>query len=295
MFVLTTDRLRVEVAEPSGLIDKTTRFDHAAFIRQVILDEKMRFCTEEPFGPGGINSGGQGLCSEFQSVPAEISGDTYILKMGVGLLKKRGEEPYNPFQRYVYIPTDISVEQGFGFLRFTSVLTMDLDYALTIRRTIVVEENRLMLKTEVENSGSEELRFREYCHNFLSVDGRGLGPEYCLELPCVQNLRSYVQQNERAEKMFRSEEHQLCVAACITKPVHISVDGAGIADSNEFSWRLSHAETGGWVAGTAHFRPSGVTVWAKDNVFCPEVFYQNSLQPGKSCIWQRTWTFGSDW
>jgi len=293
MFILTTDRLRVEVEEPSELIDKTTRFDHTAFIRQVILDGEMRFCAEEPFGPGGINSGGQGLCSEFQPVVSEISGDAYMLKMGVGLLKKLKGEPYNPFQRYVCIPSDISVEKGSNFLRFTSVLKMTPDYALTICRTILVEENRLMLKTDVENSGSEELEFREYCHNFLSMDGRSLGPAYCLELPCVKKLQSYAQQNERANQLFRCEEQRLYVDACITKPVRFSVDDAGIADCDAFSWKLSHAETGGWVTGTAHFRPSEVTVWAKDNVFCPEVFFQNRILPGAPCIWKRTWTFGS--
>lgn len=294
MLILKTNRLRVEAAEPPELRDRTTRFDHAAFIRQVTLDDSMTFCAEEPFGPGGINSGGQGLCSEFQPVSAETSGNPYILKMGVGLLKKRCEEPYNPFQRYVYIPSNVAVEQGSTFLRFISVSTIDSGNVLVIRRSIEVEDNKLMLQTGVENSGSEELKFREYCHNFLSMNGRSLGPGYCLELPDVNNLHEYVKQNVRAEHMFRSEEHRLHVAAHITKPVHFSVDGAGIADRNAFSWRLSHVQTGGWVEGTAHFHPSGVTVWAKDNVFCPEVFYQSSLQPGESCTWQRTWTFGRD-
>lgn len=294
MIVLKSNRLRVEVAEPSELIDRTTRFDRAAFVRQVILDGKMRFCAEEPFGPGGINSGGQGLCSEFQSGSAEDTDDVYMLKLGVGLLKKRREERYNPFQRYVYIPSDIAVEQGPDFLRFTTSSKGGSDYVIVVRRTVIVNENALMLKTEVENSGIKTLKLSEYCHNFLSMDGRSLGPEYCLELPDIKNISGYIKQDQRAEQLFRSEEHRLYVQECITKPVRFSVDVAGIADRSEFSWRLSHAETGGWVEGTAHFRPSEATIWAKDNVFCPEVFYQNSLQPGESCAWQRTWTFGSD-
>lgn len=294
MFVLKTERLRVEVAEPSELTDRTTRFDHAAFIRQIILDEKLSFCAEEPIGPGGLNSGGKGLCSEFQLLPTEIADDTYILKMGVGLLKRRGKDHYNPFQRYVYIPSEVSVEQDDGSLRFTSALSMAPGYAVTIRRTIMAEENRILLTNEVENSGENILSFREYCHNFLSMDGSCVGPEYCLELPGVKDLESCVRQNPRSEQMFHSEAQRLYVAACTAKPARFSVDRADIAEGPDFFWKLSHTQTGGWVEGTAYFRPSEVTVWAKDNVFCPEVFYQNTLCPGESCLWQRTWKFGRD-
>lgn len=294
MLVLNSNRLRVEVAEPSELLDRTIRFDHAAFIRQVTLDDRMTFCAEEPLGPGGINSGGQGLCCEFQSVSTEDTDAVFMLKLGVGLLKKPREEQYNPFQRYVYIPSDIAVEQGPDFLRFTARSKGDPDYGIMIRRTVIVNENALMLETEVVNYGVETLIFSEYCHNFLCIDGTNLGPDYCLELPEVKNLHGYLQKNIRAAQMFYSEEHRLHVAACITKPARFSVDGAGIVDRDKFSWRLSHAQTGGWVEGTARFQPSGVTVWAKDNVFCPEVFYRSSLQPGKSCTWLRTWTFGRD-
>lgn len=293
MYYLHSERLQVAVADPAEVRQLTTRFDRTGFITEVILDQSVRFCASEPRNMKSPSSGGRGLCSEFCFDAArEAKAGGYFPKFGVGLLKKTEDADFCFHKKYEYVPFEHTAEQvGESEIFFRTLPSLCMGYAVESMRRICVEDNRIIMQTRLSNVGTRVVTFREYCHNFLSLDGMALGPEYTLTLPGGRNMDQRVLERKEGAELF-------AVHGSIVRPRHASfapasfqLNGEDICDEVPFVWRLHHDGAAVTVEGTEFFKPSGVKIWANDHMLCPEVFFHRSLQPGQSCQWKRQWSF----
>lgn len=178
MLTLEKDRLRVSIAEPNKE-NVTCRFNRAGFITSVVLDGTYEFCGDEHGGTMGV-----GLCSEITTdvLSAEAAVGEKFPKFGVGLLTKSDEHPYIFMRTYDTEPFEIRTETGENCVSFYTEPRELGGYALREKKTVSIHDNVLSVDYEVENAGSLEFEYSEYCHNFLTLDFDGVRNSYNLNM-----------------------------------------------------------------------------------------------------------------
>lgn len=291
MYHLKTERLEVALADPAEVNRLTTRFDHTGFVNEVILDKTVHFCASEPRNMKSPSSGGRGLCSEFcfdPSPEAAIGG--LFPKFGVGLLKKEDDGEYCFYKKYECTPFKHVVEKiGQTEIIFRTLPSPCMGYAAQSVRKVTAEENRITMEIQMSNVGERTFEVREYCHNFLSIDGMALGPDYSLTLPAGLHMdRQFFGNGPEPFDIIGNIVRPR--RACFT-PASFRLQTGDFFDKMPFFWRIHHDGANVTVEGMDFFRPYEVKIWANDHMLCPEVFFCRSLEPGQSCEWKRQWSF----
>ncbi|MDE7285745.1 MAG: hypothetical protein K2N55_02715 [Lachnospiraceae bacterium] len=296
--MLKSNRLRIEIQEPSEVMNFTSRFDPTCFITEVVLDQSMYFAASEPHNMTEDSSGGRGLCSEFRfDAFGEAAVGEWVPKPGIGRLKKVDEKDFVHSRKYIKEPFQHElVDLHDKRISFRTLPEECMGYAVETRRTAAVEENSLFMTIQLKNTGFKEITFREYCHNFISLDGLALGPDYLLELPNAINLQSNVLKGPDfggtgSRHLYDVEEGAIRPRYHNPGPAVFELQEGDISRKVPFVWRLSHAGAGVSVTGTEYFRPAEVCIWSYDHMLCPEVNFKSTVAPGEEVVWKRQWTF----
>lgn len=295
MIYLTSGRLRVEISEPGECPNDRFRFDRSGFLSEVTLDGAVHFCANEPSNLAHPSTGGRGLCSEFTAdYSSEVQEGEYYPKLGIGLIKKEG--PYCFCHRYRQVEEfPVSMACGENWAEFVTEPVSCLGYAVRTVRRVSVEGPVLTMETLMENVGEREIVTGEYCHNFLSIDGMAISPDYRLDLPGLKGLeRGRLANQYPTLSNFVAREGGVDFARCETLVSLSSIPLDGFDGAMPFIWRLSHKGAKAWVEGRDYLRPSEITLWAADHIVSPEIIQTISVKPGERASWKRTWTFEAE-
>jgi len=299
MITLKSNRLRVEIAESGEAPNTGFRFDRAGFITDIILDGSTWFCASEPQNLVHRSSGGRGLCSEYQcdvSGEAQIGG--YFPKFGVGLIRKEADEKYFFHKQYADVkPFPVHIQAAPDNAIFTTRGETCLGYALSCCKTIKVYENCLRMELEVKNTGDKDIEINEYCHNFLSIAGMAIGPDYSLEFPTLRQKNTVKEAltGRQGEKLsIMGDGRNFIFSAFNAKASQFQVDINGADPGSPFSWKLVNSAAKASAEETDDFMPAKVSVWAIDHIVSPEIFIHFVVGPGESKKWTRVWKFNAD-
>ena len=294
MFLLKSNRLRVEISEPGECPNNNFRFDRAGFISEVVLDGDRHFCANEPKNLAHPSTGGRGLCCEYTAdYSGEVNDGEYYPKFGIGLIKKDG--PYCFYTRYPDVKEfPVSFSHDETSAEFVTDPIVCLGYGLKSRKKISAEENRLTVEVVLENVGEKEIVTEEYCHNFLSIDGMAVSPDYRLDLPTVAGLGGREIPNQYPGPCnFLADGNGIALKRCETAVSLSSIPLDGMEETGEFVWRLIHKGAKAMVVGRDFITPSKLTLWSADHIISPEIFHTVSVKPGGSVSWKRCMAFES--
>lgn len=297
MFSLHSHRLRVEICEPGEKPNVSYRFDHAGYISDVVLDGGYHFCASEPRNLCHPTSMGRGLCNEWcLDVSAEAGIGEYYPKFGVGLIRKEEEGKYVFFRQFKdvqYFP--IRWEYTDDSAVFVTEPLSCLGYALKSTKTISVKDTTITMVIKAENVGEKALELREFCHNFLSIDGMAVGSDYHITMPAIPEQPPVRLLNRNAKSSsFRGDGHGLTFCEFSAIDTDIAFQQTEIQPTIPFEWTIRHDGAQMWVKGADYYHPFRVAVWAVDHILAPEVNHTFTIRPGESHEWKRTWTFGTD-
>jgi hypothetical protein len=310
-------RLTVEIAQP-GSVYRRTRFDWTAFITQVTLDGKHTFCVPEDYDPAK-GTGGIGLCNEF-GIEAPIGyddaqvGDAFP-KLGIGLLKKDSDAPYNFFRPYEIVqPFPVEIQTQADAATFVVQPLECRGYAARLTKTVRVAENTLEIHYLLQNTGVRPIATHEYCHNFIGINQTPVGPDYTLHFPYPvqfqddialmranvppemrqlppeeidRRIREYIQ-GSRAN--LNVQENRLSLHATPERPFYCRP--IGFFATEQPQWQLTHA-SGLTMSETDDFTPWRVAVWGVGHVISAEIFVDIRLEPGQSQEWTRRFEFNT--
>lgn len=297
MFTLNSNHLRVEISEPGENPNIFYRFDRAGFISDVILDGTYHFCASEPRNLSHPSSMGRGLCCEWCfDVSAEARIGEYFPKFGVGLIRKEADEKYifhKAYRDVKFFP--VSYTHDASSARFVTEAVPCLGYAMRHTKYISVEDRRISMEILAENVGEKPIAMREFCHNFLSIDGMAVGSDYHVSMPSIPDLgheRLYGRNNKLSS--FRGEGHGLRLCEFSAIDTDIAFEQSEISPDIPFVWEVRHDGARMWCRGEDHYHPVRVPVWAVDHIVAPELNHSFELAPGESHEWKRTWEFGMD-
>jgi hypothetical protein len=314
--ILRSNRLEVEIAAPETAY-RGTRFDWSGFTTQVTLDEKHTFCAPEAHGEVE-STGGIGLCNEFgNDLPVGYEdakpGEAFP-KLGIGLLVRPDEMPYNFFRTYeIAKPFPIEVETIPHQACFTVQPVDCRGYAVRLVKTVRVEENLLTFDYQLENTGSNPTITNEYCHNFLCINEKPIGLEYCLRLPYTASLEPPLVDLRRiappairwlprpilqriANRIYGRMQGVLEFQGQEIHWKSIPSDAfygrlQGFFQTDKPQWELVHSPSGVGLREIDNFPPVRVAIWGRSYVASAEVFVGIKLQPGESQTWSRRYEF----
>ncbi len=281
---LQNHRLRADIAPPGRRYD-LTRFDWTGNVAQVLLDGRHTFLgQEQPAGSPAM--GGFGLQNEFRIEGPGSFEDTpageWCIKIGIGLVRKPDDKPYNFRQRYECRPFDVQVSQPSDDCAvYRSLLADARGFSLLYEKTVRIEDSTLTLEHRVENRG-KPIRFREFSHNFLLLDNHPIGPDYRLMFSSLPPLTG-----EQPDFTVSGDT----IAWDRTPGDYFLVSGEIDAPPDTSRWRLDCAANGLAVTCDMDFPPVRLTLYGRADVVCPEVYTGQHLEEGETAVWSRRYTF----
>lgn len=292
MITLKSNCLRVEIAEAGEHPNDGVRFDRAGFITEVVLNNERQFCANEPKNLVHPSTGGRGLCCEMM---LDLSGEAKVgeqyPKFGVGLIRKETDEPYVFFGKYQieHFPVECTVTDSAAEFRTAAIHCMG--YAIHQWKKISVQDNCLTVEYTLENVGDKTVVLEEYCHNFLSIDGMAISPDYVLDIPGLKD-------QGHEPKKYRGNGHELNLIGngcgftfARAEPAVFEYAAEVAAQAAPFTWKLSHKGAKAYVEGEESYVPVRVNVWGTDHLISPEFIQRIELAPGEAAAWTRKLTF----
>lgn len=286
-WTLQNTRLRVEIAPPQahGL---ASRWSWGGFITQVALDGKHIFCAPESLDPTE-GDGGQGLCHEFGIFrpvgfdDAPVGGQ--FPKIGVGLLRKPDEKPYDFTRLYEIEPFEIEVKSDEHSIAFQSKPLPCNGYAFSLSERIELRDDQLHISCELANVGENPIRTNEYRHNFLALDSKLPNPNWRLRfapgLSFEEETPFLAHRNETHGDEWSWPETPLQPAGYLL--IGIPQDGP--------HWTLRDDCNGQSISETLQGPFEHLNVWCAPHVVSPEVFVSLDVAPNQSVKWKRVYRF----
>jgi hypothetical protein len=295
MFMLNSERLRIEIAEPMEEPNTGFRFDRCGYISEVTLDGSIRFCAGEPRNLRHPSSGGRGFCSEYRfNVCEAVKTGDYFPKFGIGLIKKEEEEPYIFYKKYrEVIPFKIDIQKEASRAVFITEPKICQGYALKTIKTVVLNDNAMTMIINAENAGEKPIALEEFCHNFISIDGMAIGSDYRLELPQGPDLGYERLRNRGGERPGSLRGNGKGITFCEHSAIDTdyALEGSSLEDRTPFVWKMTHRGARASVECEEGFKPARIAVWAVDHIMSPEVINAFTLEPGQMLEYTRIWRF----
>ncbi len=283
------DRLKLQVVRPGSDIYSKTRFNWNCFINSIMLDGQIEFAEPEQRDQSRTTSYGAGLCSEYQhpaAIEAARMGEEYP-RLGNGYLLKT-EKPYNfmipePCRPF---PTTWTVAKD--SVTFVTDMALCQGFAGREEKTVKVSGNTVTIHTKLTNYGKRDIVAQEYNHNFLSLGGEAISPDYTMSVPGFANLEGG---KFMGDNLYGDDKEQcLKLRRLPDKPYMTFLDTVkeGFAP---YSYKLTSKNSTLSITETDSFVPARAVVWGVEHCMCCEVFVQVDVKPEQSQEWTRTWTF----
>jgi hypothetical protein len=289
-FILSNDRLTVKIQAP-GSAYKNARFDWTSFITEVILDAKHTFCAPESLVPG-VGTFGNGLCGAF-GADTSLGYDTakpgeYFARLGVGLIKRIDEKPYSAFNMDYEIEPFETDFQSFGTrVVFQQHPKECQGYAARFLKEISIEDNKLFIKSVLENKGDKTIDIDEFNHNFVNINRQPLGSNYILELPYTPDCDIQRGENVITDKNTISWKDN-------TGEFFGVFNNFNANNTNSHYWELTEKTTGAKIKEISNFPVYAFNIWGKEHVVSPEIFIKIHVAPGESFEWIREYEFSAN-
>lgn len=283
-FYLDNGTVKVRILYPNGVKYDRTRWCHAGFIQDVWY-KGIRFSEYERNRHGEqLTSEGGGLCCQFVPIaPEEAVPGKYTLLPGVGSgiyhSPNAAQDRLDMHKRL-----DIKVSHGNDYAIFeTKTPTVD-GFAYFEMREIKLDGSEIIEKVTFTNNGEKEIHTQEFCHNFLSLAGEEISPNYILEVPAADVPEGF-QSNAMVYRDGCFTFSRYPDKACYFD------DKSNTKSCSDYAWIMRTKTGKAFCYGKVDFTPVRVSVWSDYYTLCPEMFVAIDLKPGESTSWQRTWGF----
>ncbi len=270
---------------------RSTRFDWSGLVARAEFGGHTVFGPFRPkHNPLG-NDSVVGPAEEFdmdapQGYVEAKPGETFV-KIGVGLLKKGAEPQYRFSGRYEIARLGAwKVASGPDWVEFTQTLEGERGWGYVYTKRIGIGPDAAFTITHtLRNTGSKAIDTTMYCHNFVVIDGDGVGPNYRIAFPF-----DLVPKEARGKVEFKGRE--LVIPEELKGAVWVAFQGGtGKAEDNQVTVENRRTGAGLKISGdqpTVEWR-----FYAEKTAACPEPFIRIQVAPGEEKKWRTAYTFFS--
>lgn len=290
MLQLRNEFLTVDIeSSASGYVG--SRFDYNGKVVQISDSKGNTFLTQERLRNSDTQSLGKGLFGEF-GIDKAIGYETcavgdFFPKIGVGLLQKISNNPYDFFFPYQVTPFATSIKKLSDSEIVFECSNDSIAYPFYYRKSLTLKDNSLNLHYFIENRGDKSFETNEYIHNFLSFNHEGVGKDLKL------NFQSSI--DSEAFSLGLNPDRVLEFETMSLKSVHFNDKPSSdfffdsiIKESAHCSkWTVCN-EAGLSISEQVDFKPSKINLWGAAHVVSPEIFHNFIVHPMCTLEWNRT-------
>jgi hypothetical protein len=238
----------------------------------------------------GPNTAATGPAEEFNTDNKALgfdeakAGGTF-LKIGVGVLRRPDERPYDHFRLYEIVdPGKWTHRTGRDSAEFTQQVNDPASgYGYEYHKTVRLVGNRpeMEIAHTIRNTGKKPISSRVYNHNFLVIDGQAPGPDFTISVPfAIQSQRP----PEAALAEIRGK--QIVYRKTLEGRDRVMTDMEGFGSgASDYDVQIVNTKTGAGVRVTADRPLASLALWSIRAVMSVEPFVEFSIKPGESYSW----------
>ncbi|MCD1655490.1 hypothetical protein K7J14_12370 [Treponema zuelzerae] len=293
---LKNDELKIQI-ETAGERYRGSRFDWNGLVSSFRWKGNELLGQEKPAFHRNPKIFGRGLHNEFGIKKVlgydDVAPGEWFPKIGTGWLR-RDEKPYFFYTRYQVEPVQTSWENpAKDRAVFHSDSGVRNGWGWRYTKEVRIEGPSLKISYTLENIGEKVIETDEYVHNFLSFDGRPVGPGYRLILPFAPEPSRLIE-NVNPDGVLALNEKDIEFRCRPRHDFYLGglSEGVGEKDGLAAGWTLTDERTGLSLCECGSFKPSGVHLWGNAGVISPELFYSFKIESGDIMTWERVWTAG---
>ena len=232
--ILANNNLKLHIDHP--LEGYTfSRFDWTGKITKALF-KGLPITTIERQDTTEFNLFGKGLYNEFGLETAigfnETKTGDWFHKIGVGLLKKEGED-YLFSKAYEIKPASFEVISEEGKITIHCISDSINGYAYAYAKTISLIDNGFMVDYNLKNVGEKVIVTSEYNHNFIGVANDKMGKDYILKLPFKLD-RSQFTASVNPEKIIEISQNEIQHNMITSKKAIIGMTPRRVAYAGKF-------------------------------------------------------------
>jgi hypothetical protein len=232
---------------------------------------------------------GKGFYNEFGiEAPVgydEITEGDWFHKIGVGLLKKEGED-YLFHKKYEIRPAafEVNAESDKIIINIKSLSVNG--YAYEYRKEVELVESGLIIKYHLKNAGTKPIITNEYNHNFIAINNEFMSSDYILRFPYEINPGLF---DETVNPEGKVEIGQKAISFNGTPDQQFFFSNLSGNENVDANWELINTKSKIGISETGSFKTNKVNLWGWTHVISPELFFDIHVEPGEEIEWSRTY------
>lgn len=271
------------------------RFDWSGVISQLEYAGHNYFGVWFPRYDPELHDAITGPVDEFRSADGALGyaeappGDLFV-KIGVGVLRKPDNEPYQFARHYQIIGTGQWILRPHpDYFEFVQEVHGVRGYSYLYSKTVRLSGNKpeLILEHKLKNIGKRAIETEVYNHDFYVIDNQPTGPDFNVIFPfsitATDSLKGAAETIGN-ELHYKRELHpgRDSVASYIT--------GYGSnAKGNDI--RVENRKVGAGVEEIGSLPLSKLYFWSIRTTLCPEAYVSLKILPGKTAKWHIAYRF----
>lgn len=266
-----------------------TRFDWTGKITQVKFQGIHMVTLEQPtlenetaFGKGFYNEFGIDSALGYDATKV----GEWFHKIGVGLLKKETNTPYDFNKDYPLKPANFKVNTSTDKIIIHCSGEKNKGYAYALQKTITLHLNGFHIKYELKNTGEKDLVTEEYTHNFIGINHDLMGKDTILKFPFLIQPQAFKETVNPEEKVLIGQQ-DITVVAPPSKPFFFSDLSGG--KKHTAAWEINNLKHKLRISETGSFQTNKINLWGWQHVISPELFHRIAVQPGQTSEWSRNY------
>lgn len=261
-----------------------TRFDRAGVFESIIY-RGCNYCEEwfENYSPT-MHDAVCGPAEEFSPIGLDEAraGDPF-LKIGVGILERMDDEPYDRFLLHrIQEEGERQTETGEDFVRFTHRIDSETGYGYEyVKEIALTSESGFVIRHRLINTGTKELKGDVYNHNFFTLGLLQTGPGRQMDFPFKPegDWRAQYTEVGFTENGIRFSRELHKGESVFTGNLHEA--GRGM-DGSPYEFTLSETETGRGVKFSCALPMKKTVFWSNHRIACLEPYIDFAIKPGES-------------
>lgn len=216
-------------------------------------------------------------------------GDTFV-KLGVGVLRRATDAPYSCYESYEVVdPGTRSTRTTAASVEYTHQVSdartgLSCAYRKTV--TAIAGGADLVIEHSLDNTGRVTIQAEQYNHNFLTLDGAQIGPDFLITLPFR------IQAPPRLDsRLAEIQENEIRFVKRLAPGEAVSFPVMGFSErSDDYDIQVENRKTKAGVRIKGNRPLTRLALWSIRSVLSMEPFIDVSTEPGCRTDWAYTYT-----
>ncbi len=272
------------------------RFDWSGVISRLDYAGHNYFGVWFPTYEPTLHDAITGPVEEFRSEEGALGykeakpGDMFI-KIGVGILRKPDDHPYEFSREYKILNTGVwLIRPQADRVEFVQELkgVNGYSYVYTKEVRLVKGKPELVLEHSLKNTGKRVIETHVYNHDFYVIDGQPTGPAFTIRFPfkpkAVEDLKG-------AAEIVGNELHYLReLEPGNSDSVASYIEGFG-SKASDNDIRVENSKAAAGVRETGDQPIAKLYLWSIRTTVCPEAYISLKIAPKKTAHWRIKYDF----